>query len=140
MRRVQSSGWRRHYLGILALPKVRSPIQQSLRYDSERFNQHSLLATLSKVYFLVAKIRKTTSQSSIMSSRVGLRFYSQWARSAAVRAPFRNRQALGKRFQTTDATTPAPPPQNLFQRLWTSEVGVKTVHFWYVILLIYAGD
>ncbi|KKY15548.1 hypothetical protein UCRPC4_g06288 [Phaeomoniella chlamydospora] len=78
-----------------------------------------------------------------MSSRVGLRFYSQAARSAAVRAPFRHRQAIGRRFATTDATaSPAQPQESIFKRLWTSEVGVKTVHFWAPVMkwaLVVAG-
>jgi len=64
-----------------------------------------------------------------MSARAGLRFVSQSTRQTAFR---RTQQQIFRRHQTT-ATNPAvegAPSQNIFQRLWTSEVGVKTVHFW----------
>lgn len=65
-----------------------------------------------------------------MSARAGLRFFSNTARQSAFRAPFRNQQQAFRRYQGTVATE--APSQNIFQRLWTSEVGIKTVHFWYV--------
>ena len=66
-----------------------------------------------------------------MFSRVGLRFFASGRQSAA-RSGLRN---AFKRQQTT-ASNPAAeaPPQSIFQRLWTSEVGIKTVHFWWVYL------
>jgi hypothetical protein len=63
-----------------------------------------------------------------MSSRVGLRFFQN------SRAAFRNAQrrfGAGRRFQSSDA--PAAEQQTTFQRLWNSPIGVKTVHFWYVV-------
>jgi hypothetical protein len=69
-----------------------------------------------------------------MSARFGLRFAQQTARQPfASRTPFQFRQAF-KRWQGT-AANPAvegapAQQQSLFQRLWTSEVGIKTVHFW----------
>jgi CRISPR/Cas system endoribonuclease Cas6 (RAMP superfamily) len=69
-----------------------------------------------------------------MPARVGLRTFAQHpSRQAAVRAPLRQ---FIRRQQTT-AAAPAvegAPSQSLLRRLWTSEVGVKTVHFWYVQL------
>lgn len=65
----------------------------------------------------------------IMSARAGLRFFTQRAQFQA-RSQFR--QTAQRRAQGT-AHNPAAeplPPQSLFQRLWTSEVGIKTVHFW----------
>ncbi|KAI9716775.1 MAG: hypothetical protein M1812_005115 [Candelaria pacifica] len=58
-----------------------------------------------------------------MSTRPALRLF-QASRSA--RIPFS--KPLGRRFQSIEAT-PAPS-QNIFQRLWHSPVGIKTVHFW----------
>ncbi|KAI9795307.1 MAG: hypothetical protein M1835_006022 [Candelina submexicana] len=58
-----------------------------------------------------------------MSARPALRLFQP---SRTARVPFR--KPLGHRFQSTEAT-PAPS-QNIFQRLWHSPVGVKTVHFW----------
>ena len=65
-----------------------------------------------------------------MSSRVGLRFSQSFRQSL-----FRTRDTIFRRHQPT-AANPAvegapAQKQSLFQRLWTSEVGVKTVHFWY---------
>jgi len=65
-----------------------------------------------------------------MSSRFGMRFAQQAPRpSTGFTARMRN--PLFRRFQGT-ASNPAAEtaPQSIFQRLWTSEVGVKTVHFW----------
>lgn len=64
-----------------------------------------------------------------MFSRTGLRFFAS-ARQQFARPGLRN---AFKRQQTT-ASNPAAevPPQGVFQRLWTSEVGIKTVHFWCV--------
>ncbi|KAJ9611998.1 hypothetical protein H2200_003593 [Cladophialophora chaetospira] len=68
-----------------------------------------------------------------MSARFGLRFGQQSARQVAYK-PFRFRQQIFRRWQGT-AANPAvegapAQPQSFFQRIWTSEVGVKTVHFW----------
>jgi len=67
-----------------------------------------------------------------MSARFGMRFAQQSTRQSAYK-PFQFRQIF-RRWQGT-AASPAvegapAQPQSLFQRLWTSEVGVKTVHFW----------
>ncbi|OCT54835.1 Mitochondrial pyruvate carrier 3 [Cladophialophora carrionii] len=73
-----------------------------------------------------------------MTARFGLRFAQQTARQPfASRTPFQFRQAF-KRWQGT-AANPAvegapAQQQSLFQRLWTSEVGIKTVHFWAPIM------
>ncbi|GMF86858.1 unnamed protein product [Aspergillus oryzae] len=69
-----------------------------------------------------------------MSSRVGLRFFQN------SRAAFRNAQyrfGAGRRFQTSDAA--AAEPQSVFQRLWNSPVGVKTVHFWLAAVNFFLG-
>ncbi|EXJ63594.1 uncharacterized protein A1O5_11355 [Cladophialophora psammophila CBS 110553] len=75
-----------------------------------------------------------------MSARFGLRFAQQTARqsttSFASRTPFQLRNPVFRRWQGT-AANPAvegAPQQSLFQRLWTSEVGIKTVHFWAPIM------
>jgi hypothetical protein len=64
-----------------------------------------------------------------MFSRAGLRFFASGRQSVA-RPGLRN---AFKRQQTT-ASNPAAeaPKEGVFQRLWTSEVGIKTVHFWCV--------
>lgn len=70
-----------------------------------------------------------------MFSRAGLRFFASGRQSVARPSSLRN--AFFKRQQTT-ASNPAAAaeaaPQSVFQRLWTSEVGIKTVHFWCVYL------
>ncbi|OAL19850.1 hypothetical protein AYO22_09377 [Fonsecaea multimorphosa] len=70
-----------------------------------------------------------------MSARFGLRFAQQTARQSTTsftsRAPFQLRNPVFRRWQGT-AANPAvegAPPQSLFQKLWTSEVGIRTVHF-----------
>ncbi|KAF7587893.1 hypothetical protein BBP40_006599 [Aspergillus hancockii] len=71
------------------------------------------------------------------SSRVGLRFFQN------SRAAFRNAQlrfGAGRRFQSSGAA--AAEQQSVFQRLWDSPVGVKTVHFWAPVMkwaLVIAG-
>ncbi|KIX10339.1 uncharacterized protein Z518_01421 [Rhinocladiella mackenziei CBS 650.93] len=70
-----------------------------------------------------------------MSARFGVRFAQQTSRqtSFATRTPFKARNPIFRRYQGT-AANPAvdgAPPQSLFQKLWTSEVGIRTVHFWY---------
>ncbi|KAL4917704.1 UPF0041-domain-containing protein [Aspergillus aurantiobrunneus] len=59
------------------------------------------------------------------SSRVGFRFFHN--SRATLREAFRRPGAQGRRFQSSDA---AAEQQSVFQRLWNSPVGVKTVHFW----------
>lgn len=71
------------------------------------------------------------NQSTTMpTSRIGLRFF-QNSRAAFRNAtgPFRR---PGFRFQSSEAGAAAAEsqPQSVFQRLWNSPVGVKTVHFW----------
>ncbi|RMZ81409.1 hypothetical protein DV738_g2192, partial [Chaetothyriales sp. CBS 135597] len=66
-----------------------------------------------------------------MSARTGFRHFAQSSRQSAFRTPFQTRQTIFRRGQTTTANAAAEAPkQSLFQRLWTSEVGIKTVHFW----------
>jgi hypothetical protein len=68
-----------------------------------------------------------------MFSRAGLRFWTS-ARQSAARPTLRN--AFKRQQTTTAGATGAEipkPEQSFFQRLWTSEVGIKTVHFWYVV-------
>ena len=67
-----------------------------------------------------------------MSSRVGLRFVSQSSRQAAIRAPFRQQIRKAQTVAGTPTVEGAPAKESLLTRLWTSEIGVKTVHFWYV--------
>ncbi|MCJ1311512.1 Mitochondrial pyruvate carrier 2 [Agyrium rufum] len=72
-----------------------------------------------------------------MSSRTALRTFrcAQWLRPT-------QRPRIAQRFQTTEATNPAAVQQNIFQRLWSSPVGVKTVHFWAPVMkwaLVIAG-
>lgn len=65
------------------------------------------------------------------TSRVGFRFFQN--SRAAFREAFRRPGAQGRRFQTSDAAS--AQQQSTFQRLWNSPVGVKTVHFWYVLCI-----
>lgn len=62
-----------------------------------------------------------------MFSRVGLRFFASGRQSFA-------RSGLRNAFKRQQTTAAEAPPQSMFQRLWTSEVGIKTVHFWWVYL------
>lgn len=76
-----------------------------------------------------------SSQTSpvIMSARFGMRFAQQTTRQAFSRTPFQVRNPVFRRWQGT-AANPAvegAPRQTLLQKLWTSEVGIRTVHFWY---------
>ncbi|KAJ5729793.1 mitochondrial pyruvate carrier 2 [Penicillium malachiteum] len=76
-----------------------------------------------------------------MSSRVGFRFLnnSRFAFRNAT-APFRRQAGQGFRFQSTEAG--AEQQSSFFQRMWTSPVGVKTVHFWAPVMkwaLVIAG-
>ncbi|OJJ43021.1 hypothetical protein ASPZODRAFT_136556 [Penicilliopsis zonata CBS 506.65] len=73
------------------------------------------------------------------SSRVGLRFF-QNSRAAFrnASAPFRRQGAQSRRWQSAEAGE----QQTIFQRLWNSPVGVKTVHFWAPVMkwgLVIAG-
>jgi hypothetical protein len=78
-----------------------------------------------------------TSRRSSTSARMSARFGMRFAQGA--RQPFTSRthshfRQVFKRWQGTAANPAvegAPAQQSLFQRLWTSEVGIKTVHFWY---------
>ena len=58
-----------------------------------------------------------------MTSRAGLRYFQ----SARLSRTFAKRP-LGRRHQSADATSVRT--EGIFQRLWNSPVGVKTVHFW----------
>jgi hypothetical protein len=66
----------------------------------------------------------------------GFRF-TQSARDSLFRnTPFARtqRQSFFRRFASAAPAVEGAPSQSIFQRLWTSPVGVKTVHFWYVVL------
>jgi mitochondrial pyruvate carrier 2 len=63
------------------------------------------------------------------SSRLGLRFFAN--SRAAFRNSFRQNGSKGFRFQSTEASAAGAEPQSVFQKMWNSPVGVKTVHFWY---------
>ena len=72
-----------------------------------------------------------------MSSPNSLRLLFSRTHQFTLRRPFlrQHRNQIFRRYQQTVAGTPtvegAPAAhQSLLQRLWTSEVGVKTVHFW----------
>ncbi|KAJ6088557.1 mitochondrial pyruvate carrier 2 [Penicillium sp. IBT 16267x] len=76
-----------------------------------------------------------------MSSRVGFRFLNN-TRFAFRNAtgPFRRQAGQGFRFQSSEAG--AAEQQSIFQRMWNSPVGVKTVHFWAPVMkwaLVIAG-
>jgi len=69
-----------------------------------------------------------------MSARFGMRFAQQGARQPFASRTHSHIRQIFRRWQGT-AANPAvegapAQPQSLFQRLWTSEVGIKTVHFW----------
>ena len=99
--------------------------------------------------FTIALFRITSGhrEGFAMSSRAGLRFLQ------SSRLPLRSvprKQPFGRRFQSSTAgEAPAqaaaheaaekvtPPSQNVLQRLWYSPVGMKTVHFWWVLLLLH---
>ena len=62
-----------------------------------------------------------------MSSRAGLRFLHTF-RQAVSRQSFAQRRA----YQSAAESNVTPPnSQSRLQQLWNSEVGPKTVHFWY---------
>ncbi|EXJ86449.1 hypothetical protein A1O3_03400 [Capronia epimyces CBS 606.96] len=68
-----------------------------------------------------------------MSARFGLRFAQQSPRQFVSRTPFQARNPIFRRYQGTAANPAVESPvqqQSVWQRLWTSEVGIKTVHFW----------
>jgi hypothetical protein len=48
------------------------------------------------------------------------------------RTRFQWQQSGGKRWQSS--TTAEGQQQSWFKKMWESEVGIKTVHFWYVVL------
>lgn len=71
--------------------------------------------------------------AEMATSRTGFRF-TQSARDSLFRnTPFaRNQQqSFFRRFATAAPAVEGAPSQNIFQKLWNSPVGVKTVHFWY---------
>jgi len=61
-----------------------------------------------------------------MSSRAGLRFFHAFRQTAR---PIAQRRAYAAATETTASPT-AAPAQSSIARLWNSEVGPKTVHFW----------
>jgi len=68
-----------------------------------------------------------------MSVRAGLRFSQQTFRQSQSQIRSQFRQTCQRRTQGTarNPAVDAAPEQSFFQRMWTSEVGIKTVHFWY---------
>lgn len=74
-----------------------------------------------------------------MSSPAGLRLFRISPRSSAARFPIR--KPAQRRFQSTEVPpSSAGSTQNPFQRLWNSPVGLKTVHFWFVLYCFVGGD
>ena len=75
---------------------------------------------------------------TMSTSRAGFRFFARNLNSSSSHSqqPFQFKQFnnIFRRRQTTVAGVPgvegAPAQQSFFQRIWTSEVGIKTVHFW----------
>lgn len=99
---------------------------------------HSLVTSLDPLHsaslpYLTTREGETQSK---MSARAGLRLFTHTSRQSAFRAPFRTttKETVFRRHQTTatNPATAAAQPQSIFQRLWTSEIGIKTVHFWCV--------
>lgn len=73
-----------------------------------------------------------------MSSPAGLRFFRISQRSPAARFPIR--KPAQRRFQSTEVPpSSTESTQSPFQRLWNSPVGLKTVHFWFVVLFFFGG-
>jgi mitochondrial pyruvate carrier 2 len=67
-----------------------------------------------------------------MSARLGLRFGAAMRQNMQTRMRFAQR-----RFQSTTTTAEAPAvEQSYFTKLWNSEVGPKTVHFWAPIMKV----
>ena len=70
-----------------------------------------------------------------MSARAGMRFSA-----AALRQNFQPQvRMMQRRFQSTAASSDATATQaqgSYMQRLWNSEVGPKTVHFWAPIMKV----
>lgn len=110
---------------------------------SSTFTSTSKPRELSSLYLQLQFTRRSLRRSAIrvpphspnMSSRLGFRLFSRTPRST-LRCHFlqQNRNPISRRFQQTAAgpatAESAPSQQTVFQRIWTSEVGVKTVHFW----------
>jgi hypothetical protein len=114
-------------LGILLRSPIQTPSSQPLTHSP------STTPLLSSPY----NIRSTSSLRTVLikmaSPRTGFRF-TQSARDSIFRnTPFARtqRQSFFRRFATAaPAVEGAPARKNIFQKLWTSPVGVKTVHFW----------
>jgi len=62
----------------------------------------------------------------------GFRFTQSARDSIFKNTPFARtkRQSFFRRFATAAPAVEGAPSQNVFQRLWNSPVGMKTVHFW----------
>jgi len=78
-----------------------------------------------------------------MPARIDLRFF-QNARVAfrGATSPFRRPAARTRRYQSTEAAASASQSQTVFQKVWKSPVGPKTVHFWAPVMkwiLVLAG-
>ncbi|KAI9737962.1 MAG: hypothetical protein M1834_009332 [Cirrosporium novae-zelandiae] len=78
-------------------------------------------------------------------SRTGIRLLSSTtprASTSAFRSTFlRQAKPIGRRYAATDSTA-TPAKRNIFQKLWDSPVGFKTVHFWAPVMkwaLVLAG-
>ncbi|KLJ10055.1 hypothetical protein EMPG_14529 [Blastomyces silverae] len=79
------------------------------------------------------------------TSKVGLRFFQNYrAAFHNLSSPLRRHGLRSRRFQSTEAGSSTAPQQSFLQRSWNSPIGLKTVHFWYVIksqgwVLVLAG-
>jgi hypothetical protein len=121
---------------VLSIPNPWHFAAESIRTPSSQPLTHSPSTSplLSSPY----NIRSTSSLRTVLikmtSPRTGFRF-TQSARDSIFRnTPFSRtqRQSFFRRFATAaPAVEGAPARKNIFQKLWTSPVGVKTVHFWY---------
>lgn len=69
------------------------------------------------------------------TSRIGMRFSQSFRNTfRSAYGPFRRPGTQGRRFQSSEAGGNAES-QSYFQRMWNSPIGIKTVHFWYVLPL-----
>ncbi|RMJ09763.1 hypothetical protein CDV36_010615 [Fusarium kuroshium] len=71
-------------------------------------------------------------------------FRQAFGGAAPARQAFRQnfRQGSGRRWQSTDGAQQQQQQQSWFNRMWESEVGFKTVHFWAPVMkwaLVLAG-